>query len=87
MPLEFTFDIKGQRGRRPERVGLPGSLRVPKKSEKKLSTVKKPVTLTAFTVKVLPFSRATDRDYVYIVALKRKSQSINSLPHYSRNEI
>lgn len=30
---------------------------------------------------------ARDRPQLYIAALKRKSQSINSLPYYSRNEI
>jgi len=70
------------------RAGLPGSL---KKNEKKLlekvSKPKKSRNADYIHGQGIYHFRARQTATMHIVALKRKSQSINSLPHYSRNEI
>lgn len=91
MPLERATLTRGDREVRSSTRTFRATWVSPKgqgKRRKSFSIVKKKLVnapTVAFTVKVLPFSRATDRNC--IAALKRKSQSINSLPYYSRNEI
>lgn len=95
MPLDRGhFDTRGQRGRVND-PNLPGATWVsPKghgKTAKKLFDCEEVLGKRAETDSCIHGQGITifarDRPQLHIAALKRKSQSINSLPYYSRNEI